>query len=223
MSRLSQISIWLGGIAIVAFLGWMFIDMSNRSEASHVTKALVSLRDPPLNHPGPEATSLQLAAGGLTLCFPSKEPQVARLKVDQTGTAVVIRASVKVYEGEDGCEETQGGVDLNVALDRPLGQRQVVDESQGIRRVIWSPAMRQMVLRALAYSTADAERFLAGRFPGTHKQTCARFGVRLFACSTRYPGQKRLFFHVLVSPAGKFYLRRDPSGENPNFPPQTNG
>lgn len=189
-------------MAIVAGAIFLLTDASTPS--SRVKSPMLRLTDLRKTQPGPEATKLRLAAYDFESCTPEeKETEVAALKVDETPDEVIIKASLRIYEGKGICEIYSASEGLVVTLDRPLGQREVVDDSRGLQKVIWSPAMRGDVLRALQVTARDAERFIDAEYPGTHKETCTRFEIHLFACSTRYPGRKRMFINVVVLPTGE--------------------
>jgi hypothetical protein len=215
LTRLLVPPVVIGAFALVA----VFISDNPFSTESHVEEALVNLPNLRYNVPGPRATELLLVAGGVELCTPSKkDPEIEGLEVKETEKAVIANASVRIYEGDGICEVHIGGVDFTAHLDRPLGNRLVVNESRGFRRVIWSPTRRDQVQRALRYNPIDAERAVLARYPGTHKQDCVRFGIRLFACTTRYPGKERIFLQAVVDPAGTLRVQHEKKSEEPNFP-----
>jgi hypothetical protein len=192
-------------LAVAAVIAWIVIDATTVS--SEVKQPLLNLPRPRSNHPDPSSTTLHLNAGGLTLCFPEEdEPKIEDLAVRETQAEVIIRGTVRVFEGENNCEVNGGGVDFDVRLERALGKRQIVDESRGLHRVIWSPALRRMVLRALAYSNADAERFALSALSGNHSAKCFRYGVRAFSCSAKPADEKRQYFQVVVARTGQLSI-----------------
>jgi hypothetical protein len=199
----SDVPKWLPLVVLVAavtVVAWAATEHGTPS--SDVKKPVLNLRRPIQNQPGPDATALQLGAGGLTLCDPGKPPELKALTKRETNSEVILRSSVRVYDEENGCEEYDGGVDVNVRLDRPLANRQVVDESRGEHRVIWSPALRRMVVGALAWSAPDVEKRVLSAMPGTHSAKCFRIGVSAFTCSAKPADEKRQYFRVNISRTG---------------------
>ena len=168
----------------------------------------LSMDDIGRNQPGPRATTLHLVAGDVEGCSEG-ETEVLDVNVDESGTEVVVDASLRTGSSLLSCEIRTVRDSFEVTLDRPLGERHVIDDSRGEHAVIWSPELRQEVVRAKGHSLGDARRAVLAAYPGTHRQSCARFGVGLFKCTTRYPGMRRIFLDVVVLPTGELEVRPD--------------
>jgi hypothetical protein len=149
--------------------------------------------------PGPDDVRLQLVTTDVEGCS-GADHRVVDVNVEQTEAEVVIEADLKVGN-EPFCEIRSVQEDFAVQLDRPLGERLVIDTSRGRRSVIWSPKMRRAVFRRLRVTRSDAEAFLRSEFPGGQDVRCDTFRAIEFLCGLHAPShEKRVMFYVEVRP-----------------------
>jgi hypothetical protein len=175
-------------------------------------KVVAPLRTPP----DPEDTSLRLLAS-VDAC-PDADAEVVDVTVEETETEVLIDAGLRVGNGWF-CEIRTAQADFAVDLDRPLGQRLVIDNSGGDRSVIWSPERRRSVLRRLQVTRSDAEAFVRSKFPGGENIDCGRRVPAEFSCTLTAPSrERRVVIYVLVRAGGE--LKALPEIPRERLPPE---
>jgi hypothetical protein len=160
-------------------------------------KVLAPLRTPP----GPEDTALRLQAD-VEACS-GADAEVVDVTVEEAETEILVDAGLRV-EDEWFCEIRTVREDFAVELDRPLGQRLVIDNSAGDRSVIWSPDRRRHVLGRLQVTTSDTEAFIRSKFPAGENTDCIRRVPAEFTCTITAPSSEREFLiYVLVRAGGE--------------------
>jgi hypothetical protein len=185
---------WLFAVAIASsvLMSGCSIGADREDPALRIDRAL---RMPP----GPDDVRLRLVATDVEGCS-GADHRVVDVSVEETETEVVIDAELKVSD-EPLCEIRYVFEDFTVQLERPLGQRMVIDNSRGGRSEIWSPRMRSAVLQRLRVTSSDAEALLWSEFPGGRDVRCDAFRAVEFLCKLRAPShKKRLIFYVEVHP-----------------------
>ncbi len=134
--------------------------------------------------PGPHDTALRLRTTDVQGCS-SADNKVVNVHVDETEEQIVVGADLEL-PNELGCEIRPVGEDFTIELDRPLGQRLVINNSRGNRSVIWSPERQRALMDRLRVTSADAEGFMRSKYPVASKARCsATDNPILFACELR--------------------------------------
>jgi hypothetical protein len=163
----------------------------------------VKLSNPLRITPGPQDTSLQLFATGVDGCD-NGDHKVVDVTVEETETEVVVSAGVQL-DNQPFCESRYVHEDFAVDLERPLGQRLVIDNSRGRRKVIWSPQRRKNILRRVQVNTADAEALIRSKFSAAPENTrCFSYGAKYFSCPIRVPSREQpVSIYVFVRADGE--------------------
>jgi hypothetical protein len=176
-------------------------------------KVLAPLRTPP----APEDTTLRLRAD-VEACS-GADAEVVDVTVEEAETEVAIDAGLEV-EDEWFCEIRTVGDDFAIELDRPLGQRLVIDSSGGDRSVIWSPDRRRSVVRRLQVDTSDVEAFIRSKFPAGENTDCGRRVPAEFTCTITAPSSGRRFIVYVLVRAGGEELKALPEIPRERWPPE---
>jgi hypothetical protein len=158
-------------LAPLAFVG------CGSSEA--VKPAKVTIADVVQSQPLPGDTELNLIAGGVGSCGGA---QATEIQTEETGSEVVVRASLRVEDSGFGCEVRNATDGFTVMLDKPLRNRQVIDDSKGRRVVIWSSQVKAGIDAGQALTESDAQEFLLERRDGSDPR-CVRVNARFFGCT----------------------------------------
>lgn len=175
---------------------------------SDIHAAQVEIRHPTEQLLTAQSKSLLVTVGGVETCVgeDGKQPELDRFEVEQAQREITIRASLRVFErGGPSCEVSFANVPQVVDLDRPLGNRVVIDDSREEHRVISSPAIRDEFARASRRTLQEATRFIAEEFPAGEEPYCLRSAPHGFFCSY-HKGPNRTFLDVLVRPNGEFAI-----------------
>jgi hypothetical protein len=139
--------------------------------------------------PAEEGSTLHLVTDDVEGCS-GADHDVVDVSVEETDTEVILDAGVEV-RSEPFCEIRSVIEDFTIELDRPLGQRVVIDDSRGRRSVIWSPEIRQSVLRRLGVTSSDAAAFVRAKFSGAQEISCRSMGPVLFGCTVSAPSRSQ--------------------------------
>ena len=141
--------------------------------------------------PQPSETELHLTAG-FGSC--GGEAEGTDVEVEETDTEVVVSATVRTEGPFFSCEVRGDHEPFSVELEQPLGERSGIDVSDGERRTLWEPALREGIRRMLAFTDEDAERFLLAKRPAYSAAKCDRVNDQYFECMANREGNNTLIF-----------------------------
>lgn len=196
----------LGGAAVL-------IAKTSVGSDSHVdTAKFLVVAHPQQQLPGPGARELRLQAFGGQECPGSAH--VTSIKTAETNAAVLVSASFRV-EASGYCELRTAMGAFEIKLQRPLGQRVVVDNSRGRRRVIWSPELREKHRKTAELTNSDALRFAVLKFPQAADSKCMPVGP-YFECRYIRGGQR--YRLILRKELGGRFSVFDPPIPDPTCP-----
>ena len=121
------------GLLCVAGLLLLILVLASTSTA--VKSPRVTIYEGRSHPPQPEDTVLRLAVGDVDTCG-SGNDRVIKPEVDESRSKVVVRASLEIHHTFP-CDTGTAEDTVTVSLQRPLGNRTVIDDSRGLMTVIW--------------------------------------------------------------------------------------
>jgi hypothetical protein len=168
------------------------------SDSTHVEAAkTLAVAHPQQQLPGAGTQRLRLQATGGEEC--PGTAHVTAIKTRETDAAVLVSASFRI-EPSGYCELRTAMGHFEISLRRPLGQRVVIDDSRGRRRIIWSPELLGKNRATAELTDSDALRFATSRFPQAAPSRCIPVGP-YFECRYIRAGQRY-----------RLILRKEPGG-----------
>jgi hypothetical protein len=169
----------------------------------HEKTPVIGVENPFRTTPSPHDTTLHLVAD-VDDCSDAAGEVVGE-KVRETQTEVIVEARMHVSDVNPlECEIRTVRDYFTIQLKRPLGQRQVIDNAGGKGTVIWSPQVREALLRRLAIRSSDAEAAIRSKFPAAEHPNCGRGHGKGFSCTVRVPSRERpVSIFVWIRPGPK--------------------
>ena len=151
--------------------------------------------------PEPEDTVLRLIATDVDSGVGDDE--VTDVQVDEGTAEIAIDASLRI-DNQFGCEIRTAHEPFTVHLSEPLGQRLIVDDSRGAGTVIWSPQIRNEILRRQRLDSSDAKALIRSKLPAAQDTSCSGNRGKYFACTVRVPSRdKPVSIYVWIGPGAR--------------------
>jgi len=203
--RTAPLTLVVGGIMV------MLTGCSTEGETSTAAKTL-AIAHPQQQLPGPGARKIRLQATGGQEC--PGTAHVTDIKTKESDAAVLVSASFQI-EPSGYCELRTARGHFDITLQRPLGQRVVIDNSRGRRRVIWSPEIREKNRTTADLTSSDALQFATSRFPQAAGSRCIPVGP-YYECRYVRGGQR--YRIILRKELGGRFSVFDPPIPDPTCP-----
>src|SRR2546421_8153802 len=148
----------------------------------HEETPVIQMENPFRTTPNPRDKTLHLQAEADDCS--GADSKVEDVEVQETPDEVIVDASLRVEDINSlDCEIRTVGDDFDVRLERPLGERLVIDNAQAKGTVIWSPQRRKDILRRLQVDSSDAEALIRSKLPAAQNTSCSGNRGKYFACT----------------------------------------
>lgn len=193
--------LWLVPVALVAVAAGLFGVLSASANSVEVEEPILKIEDLAGEPPARSDRNLALVASFDDTCD-SDEDRVVDVEVRETSREVAISAGLEVHR-ELPCRLRKAERAFEVRLERPLGERAVIDDSRGEHRLIYEAEAGD---RLNALSVQAAKEFLLSKRGGS-KAKCFRAYDRAFSCSyVRADTGRRSVVVITVLPNGELAL-----------------
>jgi hypothetical protein len=122
-------------LGLLCVAGLLLLVLVRTSTSTDMKSPRLSIYEGRSHPPQPGDTVLPLAVGDVDTCG-SGDDRVIDPQVNETGSEVVVRASLEIHHTFP-CDTGTAEDTVTVNLQHPLGNRMVIDDSRGLGTVIW--------------------------------------------------------------------------------------